>query len=85
MMNETRETKATMNGAVGRVIAWHNDKEVSHVSLAVPGDRVKLTPAQARALGKWLMDHADEINGAEVRARAKVMGERLRAAGVTRW
>ncbi|MGY1436667.1 hypothetical protein [Streptomyces reniochalinae] len=85
MLNVTRETKATMNGAVGRVIGWHNDKEVSHLSLAIPGDRAKLTPAQAKALAKWLNETADAITGAEVTARAKVLRDRMSAYGVPRW
>ncbi|MHC0429248.1 hypothetical protein ACX6XY_03540 [Streptomyces sp. O3] len=62
MLNVTRETKATLaarNG--GRVIAWHNDKERGTLSLAVPGDRAKLTPVEARNLAAWLIDAAKAI------------------------
>ncbi|MFE9256526.1 hypothetical protein [Streptomyces sp. NPDC006879] len=62
MLNVTRETKATLaarNG--GRVIAWHNDKERGTLSVAVPGDRAKLTPVEARNLAAWLIDAAKAI------------------------
>ncbi|MEU9388691.1 hypothetical protein AB0D86_01660 [Streptomyces sp. NPDC048324] len=62
MLNVTRETKATLaaqNG--GRVLAWHNDKERGTLSVAVPGDRAKLTPTEARNLAAWLIDAAKAI------------------------
>ncbi|MBD0712575.1 hypothetical protein OHA38_20340 [Streptomyces sp. NBC_01732] len=62
MLNVTRETKATLaakNG--GRVLAWHNDKERGTLSVAVPGDRARLTPVEARNLAAWLIDAAKAI------------------------
>ncbi|MEU4950746.1 hypothetical protein [Streptomyces lavendulae] len=67
-MQVTRETKATLtakNG--GRVLAWHSDREPNLLSLAVPGDRVKLTPAEARNFAAWLIDAA---NSAEIVERS---------------
>ncbi|MCX5153719.1 hypothetical protein OG914_06805 [Streptomyces sp. NBC_00291] len=60
-INTVRETKATLTAETGRVLAWHNDKEARFVSLAVPGDRAKLTPAQARELGLWLIEASEKI------------------------
>jgi hypothetical protein len=76
MLNVTRETKATLNGATGRALLWHNDKEPAHISLAVPGDRVKLTPDEARAVAAWLVQTADAISDAERNARVQVMADR---------
>lgn len=62
MLNVTRETKATLatkNG--GRVLAWHNDKERGTLSLAVPGDRARITPTEARNLAAWLIDAAKAV------------------------
>lgn len=62
MMDVTRETKATLtakNG--GRVVAWHNDREPRTLSVAVPGDRAKLSPVEARNLAAWLIDAANAV------------------------
>ncbi|MFD7611012.1 hypothetical protein [Streptomyces sp. NPDC059828] len=62
MLNVTQETKATLttrNG--GRVLAWYTDKEREAVSVAVPGDRVKLSPVEARNLAAWLMEAAKAV------------------------
>lgn len=64
-LNETREVKGTLTADSGRVLAWSNDKEPRHISLAVPGDRAKLTPPQARELATWLLARADEVAGAQ--------------------
>lgn len=72
-IRETRETKAELTAEKGgRVIAWHNDREAGLISLAVPGDRAKLTPAEARALGQWLLDNAAtmSMNGSVLFERA---------------
>jgi|SRR5712664_476229 len=60
-LKETRETKATLTADAGRVLAWHSDKEPAHISLAVPGDRAKLTASQALELAEWLRKQANEI------------------------
>lgn len=67
-INTVRETKATMTADVGRVLAWHNDKEKGAVSLAVPGDRAKLTPAQARELGLWLIEASERVSTPDPKA-----------------
>jgi hypothetical protein len=62
MFSVQRETKATLaakNG--GRVVAWYNDKETGAVSIAVPGDRAKLTPVEARNLAAWLLEAASTL------------------------
>lgn len=82
MLNVTRETKATLparNG--GRVIAWHNDKERGMLSLAVPGDRTKLTPTEARNLAAWLIGAAKSVEGPDHSPHTTM----LRAEKVSRW
>lgn len=64
-MQTVRETKATLNAEAGRVLVWHNDKEARFVSVAVPGDRAKLTPAQARELGLWLVEASERVTAPE--------------------
>ncbi|MFF3553639.1 hypothetical protein ACFYXL_09515 [Streptomyces tsukubensis] len=66
-INTVRETKATLSADSGRVIAWHNDKEKGSVSLAVPGDRARLTPAQARELGIWLIEASERVSTPEAK------------------
>jgi hypothetical protein len=62
MLNVTRETKATLSArAGGRVIAWHTDKERDILSIATTGDRVKLSPVEARNLAAWLIRAADGL------------------------
>lgn len=63
-LNETREVKATLTADTGRVLAWSTDKEPRHISIAVPGDRAKLTPVQARELADWLIARAVEVASA---------------------
>lgn len=66
MFNITRETKAVLTTqAGGKVVGWFNDKETRHVSIAVPGDRAKLTPTEARSLAGWLIDAATEAEKVE--------------------
>jgi hypothetical protein len=65
-LKETREVKAELTAEKGgRVLAWHNDREPGHVSLAVVGDRAKMTPTEAKALGEWLIRNADAVNTAQ--------------------
>ncbi|MFF4424184.1 hypothetical protein ACFY04_25945 [Streptomyces sp. NPDC001549] len=62
MMNVSRETKATLTARDGgRVIAWHNDREPRTLSLAVPSDRAKLSPVEARNLAAWLIEAAKAV------------------------
>ncbi|OKH90457.1 hypothetical protein [Streptomyces uncialis] len=82
MLNVTRETKGTLTvKGGGRVLAWHNDKERGVLSVAIPGDRVKLTPDEARVLAAWLIDAAKAV---EVPDRSPLRAARL-AEGVSRW
>lgn len=67
-MQTVRETKATMTAEAGRVLVWHNDKEARFVSVAIPGDRAKLTPAQARELGLWLVEASERVTAPELGA-----------------
>lgn len=62
----TTETKATLNAAHGRVLAWHNDKEPAQISIAVPGDRAGMSPLDARVLAAWLIKMADTIDAGRV-------------------
>ncbi|MFJ4666751.1 hypothetical protein [Kitasatospora purpeofusca] len=67
MFNVTRETKAVLTTqAGGKVVGWYNDRETRHVSIAVPGDRAKLTPVEARNLAAWLIDAAKEADRPDV-------------------
>lgn len=58
----TTETKAELKTADGgqRVLAWVRDSEPGVVSLAVPADRAKLSPREARELAKFLEEQADK-------------------------
>jgi hypothetical protein len=63
MLNVTRETKATLTArAGGKVLAWHTDRERGVLSVAVPGDRAKLSPVEARNLAAWLLETADVLD-----------------------
>ncbi len=62
MMRETTETKAVLTGEYGRIVDFTKSNEAGVISLAVPGDRAKLTPAQARELAAWLAKRADLID-----------------------
>ncbi|MEV7670974.1 hypothetical protein [Streptomyces sp. NPDC088752] len=67
-INTMRETKATMTAEAGRVLVWHNDKEKGSVSLAVPADRARMTPAQARELGLWLIEASERVSTPDPKA-----------------
>lgn len=62
MMNVTRETKAVLTTREGRVVGFVKDSEPGVISLAVPNDRAKMTPAEARELARWLHATADELS-----------------------
>ncbi len=56
------ETTGKINarsGDKGRV--WYADREPDVVSLAVTGDRLKLTPTEARSLARTLTAFADAV------------------------
>jgi hypothetical protein len=59
-----KKTTATLVCDTGRVLAWTQDKEPAHISLAVPGDRAKLTPVQARELATWLLEESERVTQA---------------------
>jgi hypothetical protein len=71
-INVTRETKATVSAQNGgRVLAWTNDKEPNVISVAVPGDRAKLTPLEARELAAYLNEVAAEVAGGSLRTEPR--------------
>jgi hypothetical protein len=75
-INVTRETKATVTATNGgRVLAWTNDKEPNLISVAVPGDRAKLSPGEARELAAYLNEVAAEVAASESE-RVSRMGTR---------
>ncbi|WP_338932660.1 hypothetical protein WEB32_29795 [Streptomyces netropsis] len=55
---QTREVRADVDGVTGRARAWTTERELGVISLAVPGDRVQMTPDDARALAAWLEEQA---------------------------
>ncbi|MFF4430478.1 hypothetical protein ACFYZ4_15055 [Streptomyces sp. NPDC001513] len=59
MLNIVKKTEATLSAETGRILAWFTDKEEGFISVAVPGDRAKMTPAQARAFGLWLIEASE--------------------------
>jgi len=59
IQTETKATLTTKGG--GRVIAWVSDRERDTISIAVPADRAKLTPAEARDLATCLTTMAAQI------------------------
>ncbi|WP_424213177.1 hypothetical protein ACN20G_14425 [Streptomyces sp. BI20] len=59
MLNIIKKTEATLSAETGRILAWFTDKEEGFVSVAVPGDRARMTPAQARAFGLWLIEASE--------------------------
>lgn len=67
----TRETKVTMRSEGGRIVAWSNDREPGTISLAVPGERVKMTPGEIRALIVKLEELADAEASRFVSAAAR--------------
>ena len=85
MFTVSRETKATLvTQAGGKVVGWHTDKESRHVSIAVPGDRAKLTPVEARNLAAWLIDAAKEAEKIEATDRT-ILRNLGTAARVSTW
>lgn len=83
-INVTRETKATVTATNGgRVLAWTNDREPNLISVAVPGDRAKLSPSEARELAAYLNEVAAEVAGTQARSAAQARtAERLVPGGV---
>ncbi|MEU3450386.1 hypothetical protein AB0H29_24635 [Streptomyces thermolilacinus] len=79
-INTVRETKATMTADAGRVLVWHNDKEKGSVSMAVPGDRAKMTPAQARELGLWLIEASERVSSPETKTFRSATARATRSA-----
>jgi len=70
-MEITNETKAVLRTeGVGRVIGFVKSSEPGKISLAVPNDRVVMTPAQARALATWLVDEANKADRTPPRTMA---------------
>ncbi|MFF7990313.1 hypothetical protein ACFZDG_11045 [Kitasatospora xanthocidica] len=85
MFTVTRETKANLvTQAGGKIVGWYNDREVRHVSIAIPGDRAKLTPAEARSIAAWLIDAAKEVEKAEAVDRT-ILRAMNTAERVSRW
>jgi hypothetical protein len=86
MIKVTRETKAELTTSTGgRVLVWTNDKEASQISIAVPGDRVRLTAVQATALAAALLDMAktvDAVTHSPLRDAAKTFGGFGRVSGL---
>jgi hypothetical protein len=79
---ETKAT-ATLTADTGRVLAWTMDKEPGHISIAVPGDRAKMTPVQARELATWLLEESERVTKANREAaatRSPSVDARLRRA-----
>jgi hypothetical protein len=71
MMSVTNETKAELVAERGRVVGFIKSSEPGKISLAVPGDRAVMTPAQARQLAAWLIEEAGQAHPKEtVAARA---------------
>lgn len=70
MMRVTAETKAELQAEKGRVVGFVKSNEPGKISLAVPGDRVIMTPAQARQLAAWLVEEADKGGRTDPGARA---------------
>ncbi|QBZ73355.1 hypothetical protein SEA_REMUSLOOPIN_41 [Streptomyces phage RemusLoopin] len=61
MLSVTRETKAVLKTKTGeRVVAFTKDSEPGIASLAIPGDRAKLSPREMRELAAWLNETAAE-------------------------
>lgn len=74
MIKVTEEMKAVLDAERGRIVGFVKSDEPRKISLAVPGDRAVMTPAQARALAAWLVEEA-----------AKAERERAHASGHTAW
>lgn len=82
----TTTTKATLAAAAssGRVVIIENSTEPGFLSLAVPGDRAKLSPTEVVALAKWFTakgaemvatERAEEV-AREAKRRPGLMGRR---------
>jgi hypothetical protein len=63
-MRVEKKTTATLTADTGRVLAWTMDKEPAHISIAVPGDRARMTPLQARELATWLLEESERVTQA---------------------
>lgn len=88
-----KKATATLTADTGRVLAWTMDKEPAHISIAVPGDRAKMTPVQARELATWLLEESERVTQAnrpkapasrfasqtEQALRSQLLGERVRS------
>ncbi|MGW9280730.1 hypothetical protein ACWGSA_00870 [Streptomyces diastaticus] len=61
MLRVTQETKAVMQCERGRVVGFVKSEEPGKISVAVPGDRAVMTPAQARTLAEWLTKEANKV------------------------
>jgi hypothetical protein len=59
MLSVTNETKAVLVAEKGRVVGFIKSSEPGKISVAVPGERAVMTPAQARQLAAWLVDEAN--------------------------
>lgn len=62
MLKVTRETKAVLTAAQGRVIGFVKDSEPGKASIAVPNDRAVLTPTELRELAAWCNETAADID-----------------------
>lgn len=60
MIKVTSETKAVLTAERGRVVGFIKSDEPRKISLAVPAERAVMTPVQAVALARWLMEAASE-------------------------
>ncbi|WP_199809819.1 MULTISPECIES: hypothetical protein [unclassified Streptomyces] len=69
MLRVVNETKATLQTESGRVVGFVKSSEPGKISLAVPGDRAVMTPAQARQLAAWLVEEADKGGSVSIGAR----------------
>jgi hypothetical protein len=59
MLSVTNETKAVLVAEKGRVVGFIKSSEPGKISIAVPGERAVMTPAQARQLAAWLVEEAN--------------------------
>ncbi|MFJ3340009.1 hypothetical protein ACIPT3_02315 [Streptomyces diastaticus] len=71
MLRVTQETKAVMQCEKGRVIGFIKSTEPGKISVAVPGDRAVMTPAQARTFAAWLTEEADKVGRVGMSARTE--------------
>ncbi|MEU8792193.1 hypothetical protein [Streptomyces sp. NPDC048643] len=59
MLSVTNETKAVLQAEKGRIVGFIKSSEPGKISIAVPGERAVMTPAQARQLAAWLVEEAN--------------------------